>query len=67
MNARDIFLSEYQKDVQDFIELAWYKADSVSRIRYPYKRRINMVYHHITLIEEHLLCYNMDKKYTRWI
>ena len=26
-----------------------------------------MVYHHITLIEEHLLYYGMDKKYTCWI
>ena len=26
-----------------------------------------MVYHHITLIEEHLLHYSMDKKYTCWI
>ena len=26
-----------------------------------------MIYHHISLVEEHLLCYGMDKKYTCWI
>ena len=26
-----------------------------------------MIYHHITLVEEHLLYYDMDKKYTCWI
>ena len=26
-----------------------------------------MVYHHIIFIEEYLLCYGMDKKYTCWI
>ena len=26
-----------------------------------------MVYHHITLVEEHLLRFGMDKKYARWI
>ena len=26
-----------------------------------------MVYHHISLVEEHLLHFDMDKKYTRWI
>ena len=26
-----------------------------------------MIYHHITLVEEHLLHYGMDKKYTCWI
>ena len=26
-----------------------------------------MVYHHISLVEEHLLCYGIDTKYTRWI
>ena len=26
-----------------------------------------MVYHHISFVEEHLLCYGMDKKYTHRI
>ena len=67
MNARGIFLSEYRKRVQDFIEFAQHEADSASRIKYPCKRCVNMVYHHITLVEEHLLHYGMDKKYTCWI
>ena len=64
MNVRGIFLSEYRKDVRDFIEFARHKADSTSRIKCPCKRCVNMVYHHIILFEEHLLHYGMDKKYT---
>ena len=67
MNARGIFLSEYQKGVRDFIDFAWYKTDSASQIKCPCKRCVNIVYHHITLVEEHLLQYGMDKKYTCWI
>ena len=64
MNTRGIFLSKYRKGVRDFIEFARYKTDSASQIKYPCKRCINMVYHHIILVEEHLLYYGMDKKYT---
>ena len=67
MNSRCIFLPEYRKGVQDFFEFAQYKVDSASRIKCPYKRCVNMVYHHITLVEEHLLQYDIDKKYTYWI
>ena len=67
MNARDIFLSEYQKGVRDFIQFAWHKADSASQIKCPCKKCVHMVYRHITLVEKYLLCYGMDKKYTRWI
>ena len=67
MNVRDIFLPEYRKRVRNFIEFAWYKTDSASQIKYPCKRCVNIVYHHITLVEEYLLYYGMDKKYTCWI
>ena len=55
------------ESVRDFIDFAWYKANSASRIKYPCKRCVNMVYHHIILVKEHLLHYSMDKKYTCWI
>ena len=55
MNARGIFLPEYQKEVRDFIDFARHKADSASRIKYLCKRCVNLVYRHITLVEEHLL------------
>ena len=64
MNAREIFFPEYRKGVRDFIDFARHKTDSASRIKYPYKRCVNIVYHHIILVEEHLLNYGMDKKYT---
>ena len=67
MNARGIFLSEYRKGVRDFIDFVRHKADSASQIKYPCKRCVNLIYHHITLVEEHLLQYGMDKKYTCWI
>ena len=67
MNARGIFLPKYRKGVWNFIEFTWHKADYASRIKCPCKRCVNMVYHHITLIEDHLARYGMDKKYTRWI
>ena len=67
MNARDIFLPEYRKGVRDFIDFAQHKADSASWIKYPCKKYVNIVYHHIILVEEHLLHYSMNKKYTCWI
>ena len=67
MNARDIFLPEYRKGVRDFINFTWHKADSASRIKYPCNRYVNLIYHHIILIQKHLLHYDMDKKYTCWI
>ena len=67
MNARGIFLPEYRKGVRDFIDFARHKTDSASRIKYPCKRCINLIYRHIILVEEHLLQYGMDKKYTCWI
>ena len=67
MNVRDIFLPEYQKYVQNFIDFVWHKADSASWIKCTYKRYANMVYHHIILIEEYLLRYGMDQKNTNWI
>ena len=50
-----------------FFQFAQQKADSTSRIKYLCKKYVNMVYHYISLVEEHLLYYGMDKKYTRWI
>ena len=67
MNIRGIFLLEYRKDVRDFIEFVRHKTDSASRIKYLCKRYINMVYRHITLVEEYLLRYGICKKYTYWI
>ena len=64
MNTTEIFLSEYRKGVRNFIEFARHKADNASRIKCPCKRCVNMVYRNIILVEEHLLCYGMDKKYT---
>ena len=61
------FLSEYRKGVRDFIKFTQYKTDSTSRIKYPCKRCVNMVHRHIILIEEYLLPYGMDKKYTCWV
>ena len=61
------FLSEYPKRIQDFIEFARHNADSTSRIKYPCKRCVNILYRHITFVEEHLLHYGMDKKHTYWI
>ena len=55
MNARVIFLSEYRKRVRNFIEFARHKADSAHQIKCPCKRCVNLVNHHITLVEEHLL------------
>ena len=49
------------------MEFARRKADNTNRIKYPCKRCVNMVYYHISLVEEYLLCYGMDKKYTRWL
>ena len=66
MNVREIFLPEYRKRVRDFIDFARHKADSASRIKCLCKRCVNMVYHHITLVEEYLLQYSIDKKYTCW-
>ena len=62
MNARGIFLLEYQKRVRDFIDFAHNKANSASQIKCPCKRYVNLIYHHIILVEEHLLQYSMDKK-----
>ena len=60
-------MPEYRKGVRDFIDFARHKANSASRIKCLCKRCVNVVYHHITLVEEHLLRYGMDKKYTCWI
>ena len=49
------------------MDFAQHKVDSSSRIKYLCKRYVNIVYHHITLVEEHLLQYGIDKKYTCWI
>ena len=61
MNVRDIFLPAYRKSVRDFSEFAQHKADSASRIKCLCKRCFNMVYHHIILVEKHLLYYGMNK------
>ena len=58
MNARGIFLSAYRKEIRDFIDFARHKADCASWIKYPCKRCVNMVYHHIIFVEEHLLQYD---------
>jgi Transposase family tnp2/Domain of unknown function (DUF4218)/Transposase-associated domain len=67
MNARGIFLPVYRQGVRNFIEFARPKADSAGRIKCPCKRCVNYVYRHISLVEEHLLRFGMDKKYTRWV
>ena len=67
MNVRGIFLPEYRNGVHNFIEFACQKADTASRIKCPCKRCRNIFYHHISLVEEHLLHYGMDKSYTHWI
>ena len=49
------------------MEFARHKADNASRIKYPCKRCVNLVYRYVTLVEKHLLQYGIDKKYTCWI